>query len=75
LLFDPRFVGSDPAEDDEFLRTIKVCNTTSFGGEVKPPFPCCKILRHVEEPYRHEKRYFIGKNLLPFFAKFLLLHH
>jgi hypothetical protein len=37
----PRFVGSNPAKDDGFLREIKVCNMTSFGGGVKP-----SVLRH-----------------------------
>jgi hypothetical protein len=35
LPLDPRFVGSDPAEDDGSLRTTKILSTTSFGGEVK----------------------------------------
>jgi hypothetical protein len=29
-------VGSYPAEDDGFLKAIKVRGTTSFGGEAKP---------------------------------------
>jgi hypothetical protein len=36
LLLDPRFAGSNPAEDDGFLRAIKIRSTTSFGGKVKP---------------------------------------
>jgi hypothetical protein len=36
----PRFTGSNPAEDDGFLRVIKIRITTSFGGEVKPSIPC-----------------------------------
>jgi hypothetical protein len=32
-LFQPRFAGSNLAEDDGFLRAIKICNTTFFGGE------------------------------------------
>jgi hypothetical protein len=49
-----RFAGSNPAEDDEFLRTIKIRRKNSFGGEVEPTLPCCKILRHVrlKDPYR-----------------------
>jgi hypothetical protein len=46
LPLDPRFAGSKPAEDDGFLRVIKIRSTTSFGGEVD--------LRHVKEPYEHE---------------------
>lgn len=30
LLFGPRFVGSNPDEDDGFVRSIKVCSATSF---------------------------------------------
>jgi hypothetical protein len=40
LPLDPRFAGSNPAEDDGFLRVIKIRSTTSFGGEVKPSAPC-----------------------------------
>jgi hypothetical protein len=28
----PRFVGSNPAEDDEFLREIRIISTNFFGG-------------------------------------------
>jgi hypothetical protein len=48
LPFDPRFTGSNLAEDDEFLRVTKVCNMTSFRGEVKMSAMCCKILWHVK---------------------------
>jgi hypothetical protein len=47
---DPRFAGSNPAEDDGFLKAIKISSTASLGGEVKPSAPCRKILRHVKEP-------------------------
>jgi cyanate lyase len=36
---DPRFAGSNLAEDDEFLKEIKIGSTTSFGEEVKPSVP------------------------------------
>jgi hypothetical protein len=48
-------VGLNPAEDETFLRAIKMRGTTSFGGEVKPSAPCHKISRHVKEPYRYER--------------------
>jgi hypothetical protein len=48
LPFDQRFAGSNPAEDDVFLRAIKIRITTSSGGEVKPSVQC-KILRHVKD--------------------------
>jgi hypothetical protein len=53
-LLDPRFAGSNPAEDDGFLRVIKVCSMTSFGGEVKPLVPCFDLW-HVKEPYENER--------------------
>jgi hypothetical protein len=40
LPLDPRFTGSNPAEDNGFLRVIKICSMTSFGGEVKSSVPC-----------------------------------
>jgi hypothetical protein len=44
---DPRFVGSNPAEGDGFLRSIKIGSRTSFGEEGKPShhvvkFDCVK---------------------------------
>jgi hypothetical protein len=55
LPLDPRFAGSDLAEDSGFLRAVDIYGTTSFGGEVKLSVPCRKILRHVKEPYRYER--------------------
>jgi hypothetical protein len=40
-----------PAEGDGSERAIKLRSTPSFGGQVKPLDPYCKILRHVKEPY------------------------
>jgi hypothetical protein len=50
LLLDRRFLGSNPAEDDEFSRVIKIRSTTFFVGEGKPSAPCRKILRRVKIP-------------------------
>jgi hypothetical protein len=36
LPLHPRFAGSNVDEDDGLLREIKICNMTSYGGEVKP---------------------------------------
>jgi hypothetical protein len=66
------FKGSNPADDDGFLRLIKVCNTPFFRGEVKQ-FVSCEILQHVKETYKYEKRYFEGKihgHFLPSFSRF-----
>jgi hypothetical protein len=43
-------MGSNLAEDDGFLRAIKIRSTTYFRGEIKPSVPRRKILRHVKEP-------------------------
>jgi hypothetical protein len=51
LTLDSRFTGSNPAEEDGFLRAIKICGTLSFGGEVKPLVPSHKILGHVKDPF------------------------
>jgi hypothetical protein len=75
LAIDPRFAGSYPAEDSEFLRVIKIRSTTSFGEEVKPSALCRNILRRVKEHCRYEKIlvYFVRKIHCHFFAKLLLL--
>jgi hypothetical protein len=52
LALDPRYAGSNPAEDDGLLIAIKIRITPSFGGEFKLSVSC-KILRHVKEPYNH----------------------
>jgi hypothetical protein len=48
----PRFAGSNVADNNRFLRTIKIRNTASFGGEAKPSVPRHKILRHVKKNLR-----------------------
>jgi hypothetical protein len=50
LPLNPRFVGSNLAEDNGFLRAIKMCSTTSFKREVKPSATCQMILWLVKEP-------------------------
>jgi hypothetical protein len=55
-------MGSYLAKGDEFLRALKICNTPSFGGEVKPSAPCHKILWHVKEPFDVRKLYFVRQN-------------
>jgi hypothetical protein len=46
------FMGSNPDEGDGLSRVIKICRTTFFGGEVKPPAPCRKIFQHVQNPFK-----------------------
>jgi hypothetical protein len=40
---DPRFAGSNLADVNRFLKVIKICNTSSFGREVKPGAPMSYI--------------------------------
>jgi hypothetical protein len=54
------FADLDPAEDNGFLRAIKIRSTLSFGGEVKPSAPRRKILRHVKN-YYSMKETLVGK--------------
>jgi hypothetical protein len=42
-------MGANPAEDDGFIRAVKIRSSTSFGGEVKPSVPCREVLRRVKE--------------------------
>jgi hypothetical protein len=51
LPLDPRFAGSNPTEDEGFLRAINNLRMTLFGEEVKPSALCGKILRYVKEIY------------------------
>jgi hypothetical protein len=53
LPLDPRFADSNLAEDDGFLRAIKIHSTTSFRKEWKPSVPCPML--------QGWKRYFVGK--------------
>jgi hypothetical protein len=47
LATGPKVHEFKPAEDDGFVMAIRICSTSSFGGEVKPSAPCLKISRHV----------------------------
>jgi hypothetical protein len=52
---DPRLAGSKPAEENGFLKAIKILSTPSFGGEVKPLAACRKILQHVKNLSKNER--------------------
>jgi hypothetical protein len=54
---DPRSVGSNPAKGNGDKKSI--ARLPSEGKYLS--VPCLKILPHVKEPYRYEKRYFVGK--------------
>jgi hypothetical protein len=44
LAMNPRFSGSNPAEDNGFFNAINIHSMTSFRGEVKPLAPSCTVL-------------------------------
>jgi hypothetical protein len=50
LTIGPKGHRFKPSQGDGFLRTIKICSTPSFAGEVKPEAPHCNFLWHVTEP-------------------------
>jgi hypothetical protein len=49
LATGPKGSGFEPEQGYGFLRAVKIRSTPSFGWEVKPEVPCCKILRHVKD--------------------------
>jgi hypothetical protein len=55
-----------------FIGRYTMRSTCSFSGEVKPEVPLLKILRHVKNPSRYERRYFIRQNST-FLRHFFLL--
>jgi hypothetical protein len=48
-------MGSNPADNDGFLRATKIHRITSIRGEVKPLVLFCNISQHVKEPYEYER--------------------
>lgn len=73
---DIRFMGSNLAKSDRFLRAIKIHSKTSFGGEVKLLAPCCEILQHVKDPkwydrdsYSRVTRHPVYNGIVPFLSK------
>jgi hypothetical protein len=68
---DPRFAGSNPAEDDGFLKAMKIRGTTYFAQEVKPEGPC-KISGKLKNPSKYERDASNGK-IHNLFAKYSCL--
>jgi hypothetical protein len=67
LATGPKGRGFKPIRGGAFLRAIKICNTPSFGWEIKPEVPC-KILRHVNELLKsHGDEYTIFSFYSPIF--------
>jgi hypothetical protein len=50
IVLGPRFVGSNLARDNGFLRAIKINSMASFRREVKLLAPCRKISQNVIDP-------------------------
>jgi hypothetical protein len=72
-LHELQFAGSRPAEVDGFLRSIQICSTPSFGGEVKPLAPC-HILGMLKNP-TSMKEILRRQISRPFLAKFPLFRY
>jgi hypothetical protein len=68
LSIGPTIRGFRPGRVWWVLRAIKIRSTTSFGGEVKPSVPYCKILWYFKEPFEVWKRYFVRKKVIISFA-------
>jgi hypothetical protein len=51
----PSVRGLEPGQGDGSLRAIKIRNTSSFRGEVKPSAPRRKIMRHVKMTSKYEQ--------------------
>jgi hypothetical protein len=47
----PKVRGFKPGREGYIFKINKICSTTSFGEEIRPPFLCRKNLRHVKDPY------------------------
>jgi hypothetical protein len=75
LALNLKFAVSNPAEDNVFLRAIKIRSTTSFGLAVKPSAPCGKILRNVKNPSGIWQEYFAVKVKGHFSPKFSMLSY
>jgi hypothetical protein len=74
LTLDSRFAVSNPAEDDGFLRAIKIRSSTSSGAEVKPLASCRKVYGMLKIPEEYD-RYFTDIIKGHFSPSFSLLRH
>ena len=64
---EPKFAGSNPAEDVGFLRAKKILRTPSFGGEVKPSVPCRRFAASKRSLELRGSR-ILGQNLSEHFS-------
>jgi hypothetical protein len=65
LAIEPKVPKFKAGQGDGFLRATEICSTPSFGGEVIPEAPCCKILRHVKSLIKYEQKYLARPNPFP----------
>jgi hypothetical protein len=75
LAIGPKVCGFTPRRGVGFLRAIKVHSMPSFGGEVKPPAPCRKILRHVKKSLRSVKKDTSKAQFISFAKMFLICYY
>jgi hypothetical protein len=69
LAIGPKIRGFKPGRCDGFLRAIKICSTSSFGGEARPSALC----RHVRDPFKGRRDTLESK--INFLLQFLLLFY
>jgi hypothetical protein len=48
LVTEPKVFGFKPGQERLIFKGGKTHSTPTFGGEVKPEFPCRKVLLHVK---------------------------
>jgi hypothetical protein len=58
---EPRFTGSNLAEDDGFLRAIRMHSMTSFRGEVKPWPRVARSYGMLKNPVKYERYILLAK--------------
>jgi hypothetical protein len=69
---DPKFAGSNPAEDDGFSRAIEIRNKTFFGRELKPSADVARFRGTLKIPAEYD-RYLASKINGHFSPSFSLL--
>jgi hypothetical protein len=55
LPLDPSFAGSNPAQNDGFLRETEVLSTISFREEEKPLAPVVRFYSMLKIPAEYDK--------------------
>jgi hypothetical protein len=74
LPLDPRFTGSNPADDDGFLRALRIRSTTFFERNESRPSHVVRYYGMLQDPYDMNEILVakIHGYLLPGFSAFLL---